>query len=69
MRYRILDKEEVWAKIHEGRTVYCIDIKCMRTYNTANLTVKTISYFLLDDKVIFIEDIAPNYDKEGNEEL
>ena len=67
MRYRILNKEEVWAKIHEGRTVYCIDISVKRLYNVVNLNVQTVNNLLRDDKAIFIEDIAPDYDNEDGE--
>lgn len=67
MRYRILDKEEVWTKIHEGRAIYCIDLECAKIYNAENLKVHTINNFLLDNKAIFIEDIAPDYDNEDGE--
>lgn len=67
MRYRILNKEEVWAKIHEGRIVYCADMRDKRIFNAASLRVSTVDEYLLNDYAIFIEDIAPYYDKEDGE--
>ena len=67
MRYRILDDGEVWAKIHEGRTVYCADMRNERIFNVTSLKVGTINEYLCDDHTIFVEDIAPNYDNEDGE--
>lgn len=68
MRYRIIDKSEVWEKIKEGRALYYCNFENNRISNCGFMTINTLESALTLDSIIFIEDIAPDYDNQQDGE-
>lgn len=68
MKYRIIDKSEVWAKIIEGRAIYLCSFASRRIINCNTLSVDTIKSQIASDNSLFIEDIAPDYDNQNSQD-